>query len=85
MNTTINMESQQIVNALIAPRKDEFVLPEGIVADGADLVPTVQYLMQSRVGSASSCRRMGLKRRAPRSPHPTLTCTSFANCHEDRS
>ncbi|MFT4437056.1 hypothetical protein [Caballeronia sp. 15715] len=45
MNTTINMESQQIVNALIAPRKDEFVLPEGIVADGADLVPTVQYLM----------------------------------------
>jgi hypothetical protein len=45
MNTTINMDCEQTVNALIAPRQDEFVLPEGIVADGADLIPTVQYLM----------------------------------------
>jgi hypothetical protein len=45
MNTTFNLESEQTVNALIAPQQKEFCLPEGIVADGADLVPTVQYLL----------------------------------------
>lgn len=46
MNTTTKLVSEQTVNALIvAPRQEEFVLPEGIVADGADLIPTVQYLM----------------------------------------
>jgi hypothetical protein len=45
MNKTINMDSERTINTLIAPRQEEFVVPEGIVADGADLVPTVQYLM----------------------------------------
>ncbi|CAD6531906.1 hypothetical protein [Paraburkholderia metrosideri] len=45
MNATVKLNSEQTVNALIAPQQEEFVLPEGIVADGADLVPTVQYLM----------------------------------------
>ena len=45
MNTTVNLNSEQTVNALISPQQEEFILPEGIVADGADLIPTVQYLM----------------------------------------
>jgi hypothetical protein len=35
----------QGINALIGTQKESFKVPEGIVIDGADLVPTVQYLM----------------------------------------
>ncbi|MEX3973748.1 hypothetical protein [Paraburkholderia caribensis] len=45
MNATIKLDSEQTINDLIAPQHKEFTLPEGIVADGADLIPTVQYLM----------------------------------------
>jgi hypothetical protein len=44
MNTTVKPDTEQTINDLIAPQK-EFSLPEGIVVDGADLIPTVQYLM----------------------------------------
>jgi hypothetical protein len=45
MNATFTTESEQTINELITPQKNEFAVPEGVVADGADLVPTVQYLM----------------------------------------
>lgn len=35
----------QSINALIGKQKEDFKVPEGIVVDGADLVPTVQHLM----------------------------------------
>ncbi|MDR7006208.1 hypothetical protein [Paraburkholderia strydomiana] len=45
MSTTTKLASEHTINDLIAPQQKEFTLPEGIVADGADLIPTVQYLM----------------------------------------
>ncbi|MFL9991242.1 hypothetical protein PQR34_07040 [Paraburkholderia sediminicola] len=35
----------QSINALIGKQKEGFKVPEGIVVDGTDLVPTVQHLM----------------------------------------
>ncbi|MDR5781635.1 hypothetical protein QCE63_19735 [Caballeronia sp. LZ065] len=45
MNATVNLTNEQVINDLISPQDQAFTLPEGIVADGTDLVPTVQYLM----------------------------------------
>ena len=45
MNTTVQPNTDQVINDLIAPAQVTFTLPEGIVAEGTDLVPTVQYLM----------------------------------------
>jgi hypothetical protein len=45
VNTTVQPDTDQAINDLIAPRQATFTLPEGIVAEGTDLVPTVQYLM----------------------------------------
>ncbi|WP_162600695.1 hypothetical protein [Paraburkholderia sp. C35] len=45
MNTTVQLNAEQSINDLIVPQHASFTLPEGIVADGMDLVPTVQDLI----------------------------------------
>jgi hypothetical protein len=45
MNFIEQSNHEQHINELIAPQDQAFNLPEGIVVDGTDFVPTVQYLM----------------------------------------
>lgn len=45
MSTTAQPGNDQIINDLITPQQATFTLPEGIVVEGMDLVPTVQYMI----------------------------------------
>jgi hypothetical protein len=45
MNAIEKSNQEQLINELIAPQDQAFTLPDGIVVDGTDFVPTVQYLM----------------------------------------
>ncbi|MGF7131483.1 hypothetical protein P3T40_002965 [Paraburkholderia sp. EB58] len=44
-STKPDTSTTQSINALIGKHKEGFKVPDGIVVDGADLVPTVQYLL----------------------------------------